>query len=284
MSILILGDNSVSVKQLLKHIVTYDDICTGTDSCRSIDIVDNDNGLSIIDNHSISNKYYNANLTLYGYTVVNAAATTDIATISYEGLILVIPYEMRSDGDKLLWNNIRTIGEESSSNELVSLRLLVVYWSNSNQELPEEAEALRDQRLAWSLANAFEYVEVDADDLCKTWQDREKDGLPRIIEAIQSTSWSTIVRKDLTKQVVPSITTTTAPAIVCDESKLDDSLNVDSDDLSSIIEEASKIRDEAVQGEVSDNDRRCRAAEFALKLAQMMNLDDDDDEDSDDER
>jgi hypothetical protein len=49
------------------------------------------------------------------------------------------------------------------------------------------------------------------------------------------------------------------------------------DAFASALAEARTIRDRAREGEISDSERRNRAAEMANRLMQMLDLDDDDD-------
>ena len=78
----------------------------------------------------------------------------------------------------------------------------------------------RMKRVLWALDSGFEHIEIDEKKLlegdiflCITsglsitltfrfksillpgWQNREKDGLPRLMEALQSNKWSTMVVK-----------------------------------------------------------------------------------------
>lgn len=134
---------------------------------------------------------------------------------------------------------------------------------------------------------------------------RDKVGLPRLMEALQSTMWSTMVRHATANHSLRKISTESA-AIETQHGKDVDSIgdttetdtNVvndkidsnnfedttqDDEDLNffdafaSALAEARTIRDRAREGEISDSERRNRAAEMANRLMQMLDLDDDDD-------
>jgi hypothetical protein len=55
----------------------------------------------------------------------------------------------------------------------------------------------------------------------------------------------------------------------------------DLNDYSSIIEGARKLREDVMAGVISDEVRRNRAADFALKFAQAMNFDEESSDDDD---
>ena len=50
---------------------------------------------------------------------------------------------------------------------------------------------------------------------------------------------------------------------------------------SNIVEEARRLREDAMAGTITDEERRNKAAEFALKFAQMMNFDEESSDDDD---
>lgn len=47
----------------------------------------------------------------------------------------------------------------------------------------------------WSLDNGFEFIELFTEDISAGWTEREKDGLPRLIEAFHSQSWRSMSMK-----------------------------------------------------------------------------------------
>ena len=71
---------------------------------------------------------------------------------------------------------------------------------------------------------------------------------------------------------IPESAETTAPSYNCAD---DEIVN----NYSNMIEEATRLREDAIAGTISDEVRRNKAAEFALKFAQMMNFDDDNSDD-----
>jgi hypothetical protein len=48
--------------------------------------------------------------------------------------------------------------------------------------------------MEWSLDHGYECIQLDAETPVFGWQDREKEGLPRIMEAFQTQMWSTMVK------------------------------------------------------------------------------------------
>jgi hypothetical protein len=48
--------------------------------------------------------------------------------------------------------------------------------------------------MEWSLDHGYECIQLDAVNPVCGWQDREKEGLPRIMEAFQTQMWSTMVK------------------------------------------------------------------------------------------
>lgn len=50
------------------------------------------------------------------------------------------------------------------------------------------------QVLEWCIQNSFEYVEIDLTDPVHGWSHREKDGVPRVMEALTSHMWANMVR------------------------------------------------------------------------------------------
>lgn len=60
----------------------------------------------------------------------------------------------------------------------------------------EGHESINIEKLMdWCLDHGFEYVPIIRNKPVENWQSREKDGLPRLMEALQSHMWSTMIRK-----------------------------------------------------------------------------------------
>jgi hypothetical protein len=60
----------------------------------------------------------------------------------------------------------------------------------------------REACLSWCLQYGFEFVEVDCLDPHKGGETREKEGIPRVVEAVQSNSWSGLtLKKNASKMV-----------------------------------------------------------------------------------
>ena len=147
---------------------------------------------------------------------------------------------------------------------------------------------------------------------------REKDGAPRLIEALQSHIWNHMIRKKSscstgtsTIPVVPKIeniqlstetaktvftgvsdssSDTMSPLIVGNnpEEKSEDGNKFRDksdpfDNFASLIEEARRCRENAIAGNVPDLERKAQAEKTALKLAEMFFMGEDDSDGDDDE-
>lgn len=214
--------------------------------------------------------------------------------------------------------------------------------------------------MEWALDHGFEYIEIDQNNIIDTWNEREKDGLPRLMEALQSNMWSNMNRNDASFKVSASSTSTTninnssyyseSESLLNDKEKNipetvfnnikdfnnnnyvssninDTSINIsnleklssiiiestsninitdenkslldDDDDnninisdkegdkifsqFAEIIEQAKSLRNRAEIGQITDAERREKAAHIAMKFAMAMNLDDDNYDNSDDD-
>ena len=161
----------------------------------------------------------------------------------------------------------------------------------------------------------FEYV-APVDLNVRTSPDREKEGFPRIVEALQGTVWSTAVRKKTLQEVAreqeeeggeSAVAVDEKEPVSSDDAVKEESIEVaespekdvsqtlglqipepsteaeespDMRQLEQLMGQVSKLRTEAQSGSMSDDRRRERAAEAATLLLGLMG---DDDGESDDE-
>ena len=187
-------------------------------------------------------------------------------------------------------------------------------------------EAKREKYFLWALDNSFELIDINMSKLLDTFNDREKEGLPRLIEAIEATNWSSVAKKnnDTRTSATANVSLLThvstdliSSSLTCspqrqpvvtahmntsndttDESKPVVFANIPElsepaastysgaeDEImttySNIVEEARRLREDVMAGTVSDEERRNKAAECALKFAQMMNFDEESSDDDD---
>ena len=144
----------------------------------------------------LSTKYYVAALKIWPQCDAAAAATCVAAAaagdeecgglLTSEGLLLVF------DGDAeasfvaacAAWTGFVDASE-------VALRLCVALQPSSF----ESGEDQRAKRIEWCLDHGFEYVEVDSARPTAGYDDREKDGMPRVMEALESNLWQSAERK-----------------------------------------------------------------------------------------
>ncbi len=85
------------------------------------------------------------------------------------------------------WNKVKE-SSDVYGKDTIQFRALVLLNTTENSIV----EAKRENYFLWALDNSFELIDINMSKLLDTCNDREKDGLPRLIEAIQSTSWSSI--------------------------------------------------------------------------------------------
>lgn len=188
------------------------------------------------------------------------------------------------------------VAEESD----VGTRVLVKIGSSE-----EDTGAMR--WVTWSLDHGFEYIYVDRTNLMNTADEREKEGLPRLIECLQSTTWQTMESKDASssssKQNVFRFQeeSTTAATTSDDASTTASVFTRDGGDdinpflekevipaeneeerkaqsFENLMEQAMKLRDDVHAGSLSDEARREKAAQFAMQFASVLDLGDDSDD------
>lgn len=111
-------------------------------------------------------------------------------TTNVEGVILITTYDKTEDEELGFWNKVNEISE-TYNRENIQFRALVILNSNENSI----NEAKREKYFMWTLDNSFELIDIDMSKLLETCNDREKEGLPRLVEAIQSSNWSSIEKK-----------------------------------------------------------------------------------------
>jgi hypothetical protein len=288
----------------------------------------------------LSTKYYTAALEISPFEIDSKATSlpqpaaeilASAVANQGEGIILIMPPSQTPSPTTACPNDhgeveglsktlLLQIGKEAAEIDAFAMKLLVQLIGDG---FPMASKVTEESTL-WAVDHGFEYVEVDESHLVQGWQEREKDGLPRLMEAIQSTMWTCLKKKNIhavhvqeqasssssdkgenvfqfgeasTKTTVAverdaarrqialealdnATTGSVRPTNVASTSGEVGHENVgedhDVEDFSDIMEKAKRLRDEATAGNMSDDERRRKAAEMALQLAKMMNLDDDD--------
>jgi len=199
-----------------------------------------------------------------------------------------------------------SLPESESTDESIPVRLLVVVRRACDPELSDEA---RYACAVWALEHSCEFVYVDTTaDLVSTWNDREKDGLPRVVEALQANMWSSMLRKEskdghLKGAVPPTVLSSPSspapPATTSEKPNSENQSIVDilssagpaAEELSQeermlecfagLVADARAQRDAVLAGNISDQQRRDRAAAFAMQFSKMLDDGEDEDEDED---
>ena len=56
----------------------------------------------------------------------------------------------------------------------------------------------QQQLILWALDHNFEYIPINKNDISTGWDQRDKEGIPRLIEALECNMWSSINRRNTT--------------------------------------------------------------------------------------
>jgi len=268
---------------------------------------------------SIRTKYYTADLEISLNSLADESGGN--LTEGCECCILVL-----SSVEENVSSKVASIGLQALEAN-VDIKLLVVLKDADNAT---SVDNFRGERIMWTLDHSFEYIEIEKASPVVGYDEREKDGLPRLMEALHTNMWTTMERLDPNAQksasetesssvpetifsmpLLPqkkdtSNTSSSAPSSVSvgdgketsgnsnsgDEEKIDLTYkglldDVDEDDkvwdnFTNTLEAAKQLREQAVEGNLSDDVRRRRAADLAMQMCAMMDMgEDDSDEDSD---
>lgn len=236
----------------------------------------------------IQNKYFTANVALIETSV-------DLENFVEDGIVLVFM------DDKLGFDEVVKYHEAKKDVYGDTLRLCVSVVNTDEVQRSKESEKDFEneysRRVLWCLDNGYEYVEgcdLSEKGLITGHEVREKEGFPRVIEAIESTIWSSadMNAKPKASHSIPVqkaqhvsndiAENRTSQNQICGEQKIDampkeyysdvnPSLHEAAvNDLEKLMGEAKTIRDEARSGNVSDEIRRQRAEETAMKLMDLL--------------
>eukprot|EP01032_Pedospumella_encystans_P028288 gene28288-31949_t len=183
MSLIVNGESSL-IKKLSLLLTNYKALCVNESLNEEADT----RTLNLV------TKYYSANVTL---DLLAFDASDESVLDNAEGYILV-----PSEGDLSLPKYALSRAAVEAD---TGLRILVALSEGSEVNHRPSYEA-------WALENSFEYVEINILDPVKDFQEREKSGLPRLIEALESNMWSTMQRapKSTTASSSSSSTSNTA--------------------------------------------------------------------------
>jgi len=281
----------------------------------------------------VSNKYFTADLDIR--RVVYGAADTALSVTSssgYEGFVLVVSQEHAESKMPGIGANFTAVQSDAllaaafsaAEDEDVSVRLAVVLSPSSGDGLEGLGMPAREAWVSWCCDHSFEFVEIFTGTpaaLSDTHNEREKDGLPRVVEALSSHMWRSMQRKGgdglasssaaqaSGTAASPSVAgqpsspqsaaPVAAPAAVAQDDKGDSNANPflaellasnkeekdEEASLFSMVDQAKALRAAVDAGTVSDEQRKAQAEAIATRFAAMLDMqgssDDDDDDNSD---
>lgn len=264
-------------------------------------------------NLQITNKYFGANVELVPF---DHTYSTD-SLHKEDGILLIFPCKTQIDTLTDLHNTLESTVPEVGD----TLRLCISTHVPSDIDMTSKLyEETYSQRVLWCLDRGYEYIEVDITEvgLRAGFDDREKDGFARVVEAMNGTVWSSAVmgkskasiaqtllnncdnEKQSVKEVKPKACEDKMPEIEkpvespssdCSENKIvsekkDDNDNQEEDlfdNFEQMVNEAKRIREASHSGNLTDEERRARAgnaAEMLMGLLGQMGFEEEDDDSS----
>lgn len=235
----------------------------------------------------------------------------DDCVLKEDGILLIFPSNnthietLTVTHDKLLQSNA-LVGD--------TLRLCIATFvgSTSTYTSKNHQEEEYSKRVLWCLDRGYEYVEVDMSEegLNNGFDEREKDGFARVVEAIGGTVWSSAIMMKRTgmkavadaavgtsSELSKTTTIRSVSSVPVVAEKIGEDHNDDDDvkghkkntsvtddksttlsskeesmleNIEHIMEEAKRIRDSSRMGQLSDEDRRQRAGNAAEVLMGLL--------------
>ena len=268
----------------------------------------------------LTTRYYNAVVKMEVCSLSSADGTS-AAMIGMDACVAVNPSDMAELAAMLA--SVEQTNEKELSTRLM-VRLLDRAEAMQGERGVNEEDGAASEALLWCLDHGFELVEVDRSDLFATWGEREKEGVARVLEALEATMWPSMLRKEKDEMIEPvpplaqaADVNVNAPTMEkgcgnalpkpkesedfppMPESLMKDIPNPTDREpepeemqgpsgekletfFDDFLQKARQVRETALKGEVSDAERRDRAAKMASQLAVFMGLDGDSDENDSD--
>ena len=243
---------------------------------------------------SLSNKYFDAKVRFsdIGYTIIQ---TESSVTVVEDGIILT--FQDSKTNASIMRESFDALDSQHSLAQSIQqcgdvIRLCVgIYDAGCIGTNPMEEALLEEEyqrRVLWCLDRGYEYIEADMSEegMQKGHEDREKDGYARILEAFQSTIWSSAVKVETAEGETP-----TEKSVSEDQNALElnelEAIQIPHteetyfENLDHVMREAIRIRDDARSGTLSDEERRKRAGDAAMALMgllEQMGFDEDEDD------
>ena len=269
---------------------------------------------------AISNRYFDASVI---FAALNESESVgEESSIVEDGIILVFDSSPTASQDAC-FDSLSTLHDnaEKSVDNLGDLLRLCVGVSFGPSPLADGTKASEEEysrRVLWCLDRGYEYVEADMSPIGMEsgHDERDKEGFARIIEAISSCMWSSHVmkkRSQPSKVVSDSSSADDNTATKPSDQKSDDvrekaavanlmeGVDQDTDSnikdeevrqqemafhqLESVIADAKSIRAASQDNSMSDEERRKRAGDTALRMMELfekLGFDGDDEEDEED--
>lgn len=283
-----------STSLLARYMLAYSPLCDSNSS--SFEAILLDAKKYLVDNAfelRVDNKYYTTSLDCRLLTQLE-----DNEIDAYES-VLTIP-----DDTSAVSSSMTALSSalESSPRRDDGVYLCIVLKDDSNAA---GVDSFRPARVDWCIDSGFEYIEIDTALPMESHQDRDKFGVPRVMEALQSNRWRHMVMKTQhtptqpAEQVATRDNTSKAPddamtsvfrvepVSASEESEVQSPLADEEEEkeeqIQQVLQLAQKTREEVMAGSLSDDQRRERAARIALQMCSLMNLDDDSDEEEEDD-
>jgi len=163
------------------YLTNYDALCQGSSPTAEMDVLP-----SFM---SLETKYYSARLDLFLCELERGGEAEELG--GKEGYLMCLSVEMANNTASVVSRQELFAKGEAAEDAGISIRILVIL--GRDVTLSEEA---RGAWINWSLDHGFELIEIDSSGLTDSWKEREKEGLPRLMEALQANMWSSMVRKE----------------------------------------------------------------------------------------
>ena len=161
-------------------------------------------------NIKFDNKYYRADVKLLIYPVTNKNEKLGIKKV-IDQILRVVPSAQAIiviiDDNTQSWSLLQEMWSDKISQESnADVQLALVFGSESNLSNNDNTNFL------WTVREHFEYIPMNIQDGCDSDGEsilKDKFGIPRMLEALQTHVWINIKMKDNSSPRIPNVTDTT---------------------------------------------------------------------------
>ena len=160
---------------------------------------------------NIQNKYFHAKVNLESFSIITTHPNNDVQEEDKEdplkaqdGIILLIDHHHPNAISTILTPMNQSATATGSGDTLRLCVSILPISPPSKKVTSKEEEDLYSERVLWCLDHGYEYIEkVDLSSIGiqQGFEEREKEGFARVVEAIQSTIWSTASRHQVKKMM-----------------------------------------------------------------------------------